>query len=417
MEIESDYMQYNVRNDYSQDLTTEFPLMDEASNAGVRLVGLSTVGQNKGTQGRAMTAAPFLNSIAQNQSVKLVLPFSTKCPPIDGETSEQPYSILVRTSEKTDPLQAITGRKRASVKLARRIETFDKKRASRMMQCGASFTRDVTTCGHSHASSLHRTDRRCTDRLCPQCARIRSMRLSGSLSEPLRALQGGNGLFAYHIGLTWTDTEHLPEFKTVNGWKRAILKHSFFKRYGYYGAVVSMEVKIGSRSGLFHPHFHCVVFTTKPIPTYKAERNGREVHLFDNAINEELSGAWEEVNGGAGYIVQGELFDGHYEEVLKYIVKSCDDMSDSQLKEFCAWSRGRRFLTMTGKLYANEELKALMNKADDDDGEDEGEQEEAACPHCGCTETRREHLYYDEGRARFVVDKIQEPFTPRRETA
>jgi hypothetical protein len=331
-------------------------------------------------------------------------------PTVDGPSPA--LLDTVRTTVQADPIQAITGRKRESVKLARRIESFDKKRAGRMMQCGSSFTRDVTTCDHSHSSALRRTDRRCTDRLCPQCARIRSIRLSGALSEPLKALQGGNALYAYHVGLTWADTEHLPEFKTINGWKRAILKSSFFKRYGYFGAIVSLEVKIGAGSGLWHPHFHCVVFTRKPIATYKAERNGREVHLFDNAINEELSGAWETINGGAGYIVQGEAFDGNYTEILKYITDSCHKMNDTQLKEFCTWSHGRRFLSMAGKLYANAQLKELMNKADEDDGEDEEKQEDTACPHCGCIETRREHLFYDERRGRFIIDDTGRAYTP-----
>jgi hypothetical protein len=150
----------------------------------------------------------------------------------------------------------------------------------------------------------------------------------------LKALQETNGLFASFVTLTLTNTETLPDFKQLTSWKKKLLKSSFWKRYGLFGSIGTLEVKLGERSGLFHVHFHLVIFTERPIP---AIQTGEHKGKWQVEVNQELSEAWSEANEARGYIVRGVSFDGHYQELLKYISKGIDEMSDEQLEEFCRW--------------------------------------------------------------------------------
>lgn len=332
---------------------------------------------------------------------KLALAIVTEHGTISGNGSEYTLLDTVQTSVLDCLPNGFKQRKIATNALADRITKYNAKLAKRMYSCGATFTVDVTTCPHQHTSELHRIDKRCAHRLCPQCARIRGIRMGLALSEPLKQWQTANGLYAYHVGLTLKDTEHLPSMKSMNTWKKKLLKGEFFSKYGYFGALAVMEIKAGKRSRLFHPHFHVIVFTTKPIPTYQVEGANRDKNLFCLTQNKELSAEWNEINGGAGYIVQGEAFDGNYAEMFKYLCKDVNNLNNAQLKELVEWMHGKRFLSMTGKLYSNKELKTLMAQADkaNDDGDDDGNElddEQIACPHCGCMDTVRRVIVWDD---------------------
>lgn len=305
---------------------------------------------------------------------------------------------------QADELRAKTERKRRSVSLSRRIALFDERRAERMANCGRRVSRIVSKCEHKHTVSIRGSNHfDCQDRLCPECARKRSARLVSRLSEPLRQIQTANGLYASFVTLTLKNTESLPVSKDLIRWKKKVLKSKFWDAYGLYGTLGSLEVKIGEGSGLWHVHFHLVCFTEKPVPTIET---GSEAGKWQVSVNQELSEAWTKANEGNGFIIRGVSFDGNYAEVLKYISKGIEFMSDEHLEEFCKWSHRRRFVFLTGKLFANPELKTLLKQAQEE--QDERREEACQCPECGCVDYERQDFRWNRSLDSYVLERVSD---------
>lgn len=299
-----------------------------------------------------------------------------------GQAESQSKALLdnrkqVNSSESFDK---VTVQKRTSVALSNRISAFDSRRAERMSGCCSVVSRIAIknrTTGQIRYEFQPTIT--CKDRLCPHCSRTRSAKLSGKLSEPLRDIQKLNSLHASFLTLTFRNTEELRTFEELTKARKKLFKSKFWKQYGFVGSIGTLEVKLGQRSGLWHSHYHIVVFTEKEIPT----DNGK----WTIEVNQALADEWYNITGDS-FIVRGVSFDGNYKEILKYISKGTDEMTDGQLQDFCSWSKGRRFLFMTGVLYNNKELKALIKQSEEEE-EDQvivGEDEEVI-------ETARLHYY------------------------
>jgi hypothetical protein len=230
------------------------------------------------------------------------------------------------------------------------------------------------------------------------------------LSEPLRQLQTGNGLFASFVTLTLKNTESLPASKDLVRWKKRLLSSNFWQPYGLYGTLGSLEVKIGEGSGLWHVHFHLVCFTERAIPVIET---GTEAGKWQVSVNQSLSESWKKANEGNGFIVRGVSFDGNYQEVLKYLTKESETMTDEQLKEFCTWSHRRRFVFLTGGLFANPELKALLKQAEEENIEQV--EESHHCPECGCTDYEREDIVWNRSLRSYVLERVSDFVFPKRE--
>jgi hypothetical protein len=307
----------------------------------------------------------------------------------------------VRTTEQADSLKARTERKRRSVSLASRIELFDKRLAERMRRCGSTYAEGVSKCKHRHHSKG--VTWLCDSRICSNCEWVRSGRLVRRLSGPLTELQTVNGLYASFLTLTFLNFETLPKAADLVKARRRLLRSKFWRSYGLWGSIGALEVKIGSGSGKWHPHFHLVVFTEKPIPLIE---HGEQAGNWQLEVNQACADAWATANDDNGTcIVRGKAFDGNFGEILKYIGKGTDEMSNRQLQEFSNWSKGKRFLFTTGKLYANKDLKALIAAAEVTD-EQEHTHGLEACPECGCRELEVSEMDWRFDLDNFVVRRV-----------
>lgn len=256
----------------------------------------------------------------------------------------------------------ILTRKRRSESMAHRIQTFDPVRGGRMRACGWKRQEWVKTCCGSSRSVF---TFRCYDPLCPTCRNIRGAKLAATLGEALTAYQKSNGLYSYFLTLTFKNTDRLRDYSSMTRAVKRLLRMNVWKDAGLFGTVRSFENKIGSGSGQWHSHFHIVVMTQRPIDTESG------------SIQDLLRARWEKITGDS-FKLDLRPFDGQYREVFKYVSKDAESMTDEQLREFAAWMRGRRFLALTGKLYDNEDLRALVAEADEDEPDTVG-----CCPNCG----------------------------------
>lgn len=350
-------MKYNKTDNYTQDqkirvwATPEETTQSRSNTSGV-------VDFNG-------SITPLFISESNALAVKLALDLTP------GKADDQGKLFLdnrkqVNSSEAFDK---VTDRKRSSVALSSRISSFDDRRANRMSGCCSVVSRiAVRNKTTGQVRYEFQPTITCKDRLCPHCARTRSTKLSNKLSEPLRDIQKLNGLQVSFLTLTFRNTQELRTFDELTRARKKLFKSKFWKEYGLVGSIGTLEVKLGQGSGLWHSHFHIVVFTEKELPT----DNGK----WTIETNQRLADEWYSITGDS-FIIRGVSFDGNYQEILKYISKGTEEMTDGQLQDFCTWSKGRRFLFMTGQLYNNKQLKTLIKQAEEEEedqvviGEDE----------------------------------------------
>jgi hypothetical protein len=217
------------------------------------------------------------------------------------------------------------------------------------------------------------------------------------LGPALEALAKAKGLHVYHLTLTYLNTDSLPDYKKMCGQVKRLFnskskaRKAFWDRYGYFGAVRNFEVTI-DQNGRFHPHFHVLLFTERPIELIET---GRCAGRWQNSVNQELSDMWLEITKDSPVVLGTAFgFKGMF-EMVKYLTKGVPAMPATQLAELVDWSNGKRFIELTGKLHANAELKQLLEEQESDDPE--------CCPECGCNEFVDILMRFD-ARARRYVD-------------
>jgi hypothetical protein len=109
-------------------------------------------------------------------------------------------------------------------------------------------------------------------------------------------------------------------------------------------------------------------------------------------LNQEVSDAWLEITGDS-FIVQGQVWDGNVEEIVKYMTKSPESLPIVQLHELVSWARGMRSVSAFGCLYGKSVPEAI-------------EQDHAgACAQCGCLTFYSVVYEFDLARGVYVVTK------------
>ena len=133
-------------------------------------------------------------------------------------------------------------------------------RADRISACGDfKDVAECQDCGTWHLYGLSS----CKDRLCPICQKKRAL-LWFTKVTPLMREYLDKAYYVNFITFTIKDMSDLKQAIDIinkafrymtNGHKQ--LAREFKKRF--IGGVQSLEVKRGKNSGLWHPHFHCLV--------------------------------------------------------------------------------------------------------------------------------------------------------------
>jgi len=313
-----------------------------------------------------------------------------------------PLLDTLETTDRKSPIEGASERKRRSRKVAKQLKMIGYEgKARKIEQCASMLYRRSFSCGHESHTRHGQWESfyLCKDKFCPNCNHVRSLKLSRSLGGALERYASEQGLHAYHVVLTFLNTDSLPDYERIRRQARRLfdsgsrVRKAFWDRYGYHGAVMNFEVTV-ARDGRFHPHFHVLLFTERPIELIESgEHSGK----FQNKVNQELSDMWLSITKDS-YILQGQSFEfSHMFEMVKYLTKGVDMIPDEQLSELVEWSSGRRFISLIGKLYKNEQLKQLT------EAEDMGDSE--CCPECGCNEYVDIPMRFDLARGQYVDDE------------
>ena len=315
-----------------------------------------------------------------------------------GEHS--PLLDTIETTVRKDPLQSLAERKREAGKVAKQLERLGFENKGRKIgQCSQGIYRRSFSCGHE--SQTRHGERgifyRCKDKFCPVCNHARSLKLAGKFGRALETYVSVHGLYASHVVLTYKNMDALPDLSKLKRDLKNMFRpdgaksrREFWKRYGYHGMLVNFEVTV-SKDGRFHPHFHILLITERPIELIET---GEFAGNWQNWVNQELSDMWLKITKDS-YIVQGKSFEfSQMFEMVKYLTKGVNMIPDTQLSELVEWSDGKRFLSLHGKLHKNEELKHLF--------EEQESEEQECCPECGCNEFTDIPMRFDVRTGRYV---------------
>jgi len=309
--------------------------------------------------------------------------------------------IHVETSDQ-NRVDRFSDRKRKAQVISQRFTHLGLENKGRKIgQCSDLIVKRKFSCGHS--SLIRDTGKahafRCKDKFCPICNHVRSVKLSHRFGNALRAYVKAHGLFTYHLVLTFRNSDSLPDYKRIRRQARRLFnseskaRKEFWDRYGFHGALMNFEITV-DRVGRYHPHFHILLLTERPIPLIETGKHEGE---FQNSVNQTISDLWLKITK-TSYIVKGSSFEfeGIF-EMVKYMTKGIDKIPDGQLYDLAEWSEGKRFLSLIGGLYSNDELRELLEQG-------EGLHDPETCPICGCNEYADVPAWFDPVTGRYVED-------------
>ena len=256
----------------------------------------------------------------------------------------------------------------------------------------------------SDGSDLLHSLKYCGKRFCAICAERRSRRLVRKYAPVIEEFKKGR--YGQHIVLTFPSSQELPSRALISRKIRSLCRRKFWEVFGgVAGGFYSVEATLNRDTGLFHPHVHLLLFTNKPVPCYRRDKNKRQFWMVET--NQALRDEWSSIMKGSAFIVRGQRWDGRIYEMLKYMAKQSDilKLNDSQLKHFIEWTAHTRTVSAFGGLYGK------LSQVDEDELETEADIDGEAFPP-EIPEKRRlirtTRLRYDDRLCSFVPVSVEE---------
>lgn len=227
------------------------------------------------------------------------------------------------------------------------------RRGKRIKECCRDWTFDFFK--KSGYKNLIRVNR-CTDRFCLNCQAMAANQRFMQYSPILDSFTKDYDL--YHIVLTVpnVDAERLADTVTLmldrfsymiryfDGRKN--VRNVDFSKYGYVGAVRSLEITVSKKNGSYHPHLHCIFVLKKNLDmpkiywnSFSDDKTGRTESRLFSEFELLIQRIWcllilrKEVtkrnieNIGAicdypdGFSCMADLSNGAYHEIFKYAIK------------------------------------------------------------------------------------------------
>jgi len=258
-----------------------------------------------------------------------------------------------------------------------------------MAGCGSRLLFRVNECGHGESVRLVGANL-CRHRLCPHCAKRRSIKLGARCKQRVEDL-AGHGVRRYALlTLTLRDGEKFDQRTVTRLWAafRQLRRRDLWNGGRVLGVYAGIEVKRSARLGGWHPHIHALVARPacpcrrfgQPIETVETCAHGTPscAHSLNHCC---IAAAWFEITGDS-YVVDIRAVrygdgavgvGGAVAEVTKYVTK----LTEIELTDVLTVHRGirgRHLLLTTGVFRGIKEPKNLRDLLDGD---------EQRCAHCG----------------------------------
>jgi hypothetical protein len=215
-----------------------------------------------------------------------------------------------------------------------------------------NLARRMATCADSvhlyvdpELGEIHEYLHRCKSRLCPLCARSRAMNVSEQVEDLVKEMTT-----AKHLVLTVKSTDNPlnAQLRDLRTWFAKLRRTKLWTAKVKNG-VYTIETTINEKTGLWHPHIHCV-FDGDYIPYKMLQRE------------------WHAITGGSEiiWIEKVDNAQGIARELCKYIGKpqKAESWTDEQIRTYAAAIKGARMMQSFGK----KPIKAIEDKLPDQPG-------------------------------------------------
>ena len=226
-------------------------------------------------------------------------------------------------------------------------------RAKKVRECGKFWQFDYYP--KQGYKNLVRVNR-CEDRFCLNCQALEADQRFIQYSSVLDGYASENDL--YHIVFTVpnVDASRLADtvFLMLDRFQylirffdgRKAIRHVSFWKYGYIGAVRSLEITVSKKNGSYHPHLHCMFILKKDMNLpqiywnrFSEDRTGRTPTRLFTELEMFLQRIWcllilrievtkyniehiaELCDYPDGFSVRADLSNGKYHEIFKYAIK------------------------------------------------------------------------------------------------
>lgn len=239
----------------------------------------------------------------------------------------------------------------------------------------------------------------CHDRFCPNCQGLLAKKREQKYTPVLDDLAEQYSL--WHVVFTVPNVPADELKRTLDrmykkfGYMMRYLKGTkkiaglTFGRYGFAGAIRSLEISQNFSDNTFHPHFHCVFLLRKGLTLEKRHINqfsfqGARLERKFSGFEVTLQKIWYllmngiEVNQTSiatlqqGYsVIADPMEKGNYREIFKYAIKGC--FKDNALYDYASFEtlyyalRNRRVLQGYGELFRlNFEEDSILDEEADE---------------------------------------------------
>lgn len=276
-----------------------------------------------------------------------------------GRLSDLPRRLVLLHACRTNSLQQVAYLARWAAGLRRgSFEwTAIRRKVCGLVDCGQHLVFQVNAAEDFARLASGRFCRQ--DKLCGSCARLRSARLVRAKRDRcVAALEQRPGLKVVHVVWTVKNGPHLRErfakldgslSSLINGRKEHLRGRNRTAVLGpAAGGVVSVEIKRGRDSGLWHPHAHAALLLPAEVDVDEYQRR--------------LCSSWEKVTGGESWNVhagdirprtpgasQDDTLAAAFAEVFKYATKS-SSMTPADSYHASVMLGGRRLVRSFGCL-------------------------------------------------------------------
>lgn len=275
-------------------------------------------------------------------------------------------------------------------------------------------------CGSRYCD--HEKQHFCLNRLCPICARRRSLKYIALLIPVFEELMQ-KGYIINFLTLTIKDTEKLSTGLNLLNKSWRVMTHedkfsrSIFKRL-FDGGIRNVEVKIGENSKQWHPHMHLLVVKKNFSKDYdyikslwekatrqvaKTNKKIGSVHIecIKTPAGTKYQGFKANKTQNGEYVISNDMKQALLKavcETVKYITKfNFEDYSYEDINELIVETKNKRFMNAFGLLF---NLQKYFDTDCEEINEDEVKKE--ICSHCGCTE------FYFESCLVETTDSLEE---------
>lgn len=220
---------------------------------------------------------------------------------------------------------------------------------------------------------------RCKDnRFCPNCKRFSLAFAIYNLSKPFKSLLD-DGYYPYLLTLTVPNCRGDDLRNTIDAMNKAFTKfyymfskddrHAFKGRYLKFEAALKvLEITYNNKTGMYHPHFHVMIFSKEYYPDlfnkdlqaeYSLKRKSYDmVSKFDMQIRKLWYMAYNRIPLAQYSVLSDtyicdikEMDSNGISEVLKYTFRNTDIKNYNNFKYIFLALEGKRIRQGYGKLY------------------------------------------------------------------